>query len=494
MKLLATYGLNGSLSMKDRRTKLLQNVLQVQYCSAFDKQLPMTFAQTESFFKAAAMTCPSSRNNKQTSSLLRNRMNAKLRSSQNYSTGTQQVGDPCSSHADCAASSFCSAWTITSSSSSSSSSSSFVCKPCALCTVDTRDAYDGVCPQDKCPGSGGFPACVNATSLLASFSSSCDNHYHFDIWSFGSSSAGPPAVIPPFTPKVLEVTPFNRLLGALVLTQKRMKSLPTCVDRIQDPGLRNYTLLAQSAIDCPSSSAQESSPYGFDPSFMPSSSLYDGKLRANRFYGDSERHAFLDDSGQRVLSYPFGFFPHRYDSNHLDVNMDGELTPDELARDVNGSDFSKSPAVVVSGEADNFKIYFDERLSRKQAMDMLTSLQDGKFVDFQTKEVSVELMTYNAVRNVLSYCQVTFSWDVGGKIPWEYKITTVSIDKIKHPGAWQLLLMIVIVLALAVNVGMEVADILQHLRKFALTSYVSDLFNLIDWLHFTFLLGSVASW
>ncbi|EKX32346.1 hypothetical protein GUITHDRAFT_121487 [Guillardia theta CCMP2712] len=460
--------------------------------TAYEKQLPLSFAETESSFKQAAMSCPSARDKQSKGSHLKNNINTKLRSTPNISMGTKQVGDTCSSHADCAASSFCAAWTVVAS--SSSSSSTFVCKPCALCTVDTRDSYDGVCPQDKCPGSGGFPPCVNASALLASFSSSCENHNHFDIWSYGSSSSGPPVVIPPFTPKVLEVTPFNRMVGALVVSQKRMQSLPTCVDHIQDPGLHNYTLLAQSSINCPSTSAQESTPFGFDPTFMPSSSLYNGELRADRFYGDSERHSFVDDSGQEVISYPYGFFPHRYDSNHLDLNMDGELTPDELARDVNGSDFSKSPAVVVSLEADNFKVYFDERLSRKQALDMLTSLQDGKFIDFQTKQVSVELMTYNAVRNILSYCQVTFTWDVGGKIPWEYKITTVGVDKIKHPSTWQLLLMLAILLALVINVGMEVTDILHHLRKFSASSYFTDPFNLIDWLHFAFLVGSVVSW
>ena len=343
-------------------------------------------------------------------------------------------------------------------------------------------------------GSGGFPPCDHASALLASFSSSCDKHHHFDIWSYGSSSSGSPAVIPPFTPKVLEVTPFNRMVGALVVSPKRMQSLPKCVDHIQVPELHSYTLLAQSGIDCPSTSAQESFPFSFDPTFMPSSSLYNGKLRADRLYGDSERHSYVDDSGQEVISYPNGFSPHRYDSNHLDLNMDGELTPDELARYVNGSDFSKSPAVVVSREADNFKVYFDGRLSRKQALDMLTSLQDGKFIDFQTKQVSVELMTYNAVRNILSYCQVTFTWDVGGKIPWEYKITTVGVDKIKHPSTWQLLLMLAILLALVINVGMEVTDILHHLRKFSASSYFTDPFNLIDWLHVAFLVGSVVSW
>mmetsp|Transcript_45673 Transcript_45673/g.143366 ORF Transcript_45673/g.143366 Transcript_45673/m.143366 type:complete len:124 (-) Transcript_45673:27-398(-) len=105
----------------------------------------------------------------------------------------------------------------------------------------------------------------------------------------------------------------------------------------------------------------------------------------------------------------------------------------------------KSPNVVVRKEADNLKIYFDERLSRQQAMNMLTSSEDGKFIDFETNEVSVELIAYNAVRNILSYCKVTFSWDVGGKIPW--------------------------------NIGMEVTDKLHHRRKFSVVAYAK---NMID--------------
>jgi hypothetical protein len=66
----------------------------------------------------------------------------------------------------------------------------------------------------------------------------------------------------------------------------------------------------------------------------------------------------------------------------------------------------------VQEDADNFLLFFDERVSNRQAMKMLQYIQDGNFIDLQTKELSVEIITLNAMMQIFCKCVVTFSWRV----------------------------------------------------------------------------------
>jgi len=59
--------------------------------------------------------------------------------------------------------------------------------------VHEHDGFQYVCPQEKCPGSGGFPPSVNATALLESLSSSSQNRYDFMTLRFGVLALRPPA-------------------------------------------------------------------------------------------------------------------------------------------------------------------------------------------------------------------------------------------------------------------------------------------------------------
>ena len=99
------------------------------------------------------------------------------------------------------------------------------CATCGDCQNDANDAIDGTCPQDLCPGSGKLPTCLDASLLLDSWA--CPDVYKFQVRKHFPDAKGAPEVAYP--PKVTAryMTPFNRLVGGVLLTHTRTK-LKSC--------------------------------------------------------------------------------------------------------------------------------------------------------------------------------------------------------------------------------------------------------------------------
>ncbi|EKX47388.1 hypothetical protein GUITHDRAFT_106834 [Guillardia theta CCMP2712] len=368
-----------------------------------------------------------------------------------------------------------------------------VCLECSFCIVDSRDSYTGHCPQDKCPGSGGYPECIDASKILSYLDTNCKDNHEFEVWKFNARGKTP-TVIPQFQPKVRELTPYNRMVGGIVISQRRRKG-EDCSQGIQKPDVKAFTQSAKEGVLCPSEQQFDPKPFGYDATFMPFSSIYNGKLRPEMFYGPSERHAVNGTDGSSTLSFPKGFFPHEYDANWLDANLDGTLSLEELAMDKSYETVHEKDAKVVHGEDRNsFKLFFDERLTQKQAQAMVAFAKDGKFLDAQTQELHVEVVTFNAVKNLFLYLDISFKWETSGKIPWNYNIKTISFDRILYPSVVQAVLMLLVILFLAINCILEIMDIMVQARKFALHEYFADLFNWVDLLHFVFMWGTVVTW
>ncbi len=191
-------------------------------------------------------------------------------------------GGACLSHYDCTQSPtplFC--------------SKNKVCEVCRLCNIDQLDAIDGKCPRELCPLSGGFPECVSAPKLTAA-AQPCKKTYNFEVWRYTQAQNGnltAPEVStnvfchymwlmllclmfdaacvsiietrvstkgildiyvhvtlnyysfrriqvkPPPKPKAKFVTPYNRLVGAVMVTQTRRKQ-GLC--QVSNPHLKNY--------------------------------------------------------------------------------------------------------------------------------------------------------------------------------------------------------------------------------------------------------------
>jgi len=298
----------------------------------------------------------------------------------------------CISHHNCSSGLFCSNWFHKTGAGQSGSRrtgwsglGAGVCQPCRLCRVDSEDAWSagpvaGSCPQDKCTGSGGLPACMSSQKLVSALT--CADQYHFEIRKY--HAAGTPVRVKPDSAKhaVRFIAPHNRLVGAIVLTQERQHE-NECVPPLEgaprgiaaslgwqriNPSLANYTRAAVGNVRCPAQSrALDGSPMGMDPVFMPSSVLFDGHLQAGNYYGLNER------STNASNFIPLLFYPHSYD---------------QAAR------APKPETQVMAAQRDQFKVYFDERLTQAQARRLLTALRDGKFYeDGLTQRLNLELVS-----------------------------------------------------------------------------------------------------
>ncbi|KAJ1469913.1 hypothetical protein T484DRAFT_1849912 [Baffinella frigidus] len=286
--------------------------------------------------------------------------------------------------------------------------------PRGNCLINERDAIDGECPQQFCPGTGSSPSCVDAAKLLAPLSS-CKASHAFSIWRFGKEAQGAPRVIPPPVAVARTVTDNNRLVGAIVVTQQRKK-------RDACPRIRNKGVSC--AMD--EEGRFDGTPYGYDPTFMSFSSLYNGKLNPGTTDGGNYTESERNTSDNRN---PIGFFPHGYLGN-------GE---------------SKPAQQIAAGAEQDFKLYFDERLTAKQALNMIQYCS--------TSLIKIEMLTFNAALNV--FC-----------MGWNYEMQSMSVDVYAGDNeTWNLIQTFLVVTMLAVNTLVEIVEIGRAFRRFAFWDY-----------------------
>ena len=277
----------------------------------------------------------------------------------------------CKAHSDCAtafSAPFC--------------SSSGFCEPCYFCQVAHDDSIDSVCPQKVCPGSGGWPRCVNGVELVRSLTDrTCPSTFNFGIWKFHDTNENVD-VQPSSTDKTRWVTPFNLLVGPVIVTQRRDVSVQ-CTSQ-EKSSVQNFFqgYLCRSGV-------LDGTPYGVDPAFLPSSSIYNGKLKMSDYYNVSEviPSSTSNIAGVNVTTRPtaIGFFPQQY---------------------------QRMPDMIQDEDLNLFRLYFDGRLTTSQANSMITYMMDGNFIDDNTESVEVEFVTFNPSMSKFSRVTFVFDWQV----------------------------------------------------------------------------------
>lgn len=233
----------------------------------------------------------------------------------------------------------------------------------------------------------------------------CNSSYKFEIWKHGFKDYNVD-IKPSFTTTVRSITPNNRLVGAVVLSQKRV-AYGRCS---QENSLfktarlnKHVNAYAGAELNKCHLAAQTSDlPFGYDPAFIRASSMYNGKLRAQTLYKGSEF---------ATSELPYAFFPHKYNADAIDRDRDGVVNQTEASASASSYAHSyvsngkvlpaKAPEQTCDASADDFLLFFDERLTQTQALKMLTFAKDGKFIDAQTEEVKVRFVTYNVVSYVM---------------------------------------------------------------------------------------------
>jgi hypothetical protein len=232
---------------------------------------------------------------------------------------------------------------------------------------------------------GSYPGCVDTQKLFgANFT--CRDKYVLNMSKIPSVKRVSPPIsfVSLFSPnstvrKARFLTPYNELVGAISISQKRRDSY--C--RLRNDSVGRYAATNDPSLGpiCRGSST-ETDPFGLDPAFSATSTLYRGDMSHSQLYSPSE----LDESSQ-----PFGFFPHFYDGiNHS----------------------NKSLRYIMNGEESEYKLYISEEVDSVAANRLMTYMKDGGFLDFQTDEVVVEIITLNSNLNIFAIFAFTFTWQV----------------------------------------------------------------------------------
>ena len=306
----------------------------------------------------------------------------------------------CFTHEDCEDGMFCSTNTLRD---PSTFIGWFGCDPCQYCFRDS-DAVDGACPRDRCGElAGRYPLCLDAVPFLRGFE--CKSKFRLNMSLVGddetvpmdisnqSSSTGRPMKE---KTKARFLTPFNRLIGAIMITQERSSTTVACT--VQNQHFQNFSNSGRGTV-C-RSDALDSSPFGVDPAFSISSTLYAGDLAPEDFYTMNERSRGKDGS----LGAPYGFFPVSYFGGNVRNGSVKEVEAQQRA--------TRSNATASDSSCNCFKLYFDERIESAHAQNMLTYMIDGSFLDDRTSKVTVEMNTLNIQLNMIATFEFIFDFQV----------------------------------------------------------------------------------
>ena len=133
-----------------------------------------------------------------------------------------------------------------------------------------------------------------------------------------------------------------------------------------------------------------SSPYGFDPVFVPGTRLYDGDLAGceELFYNTTERSPELNVNGAPYMWYPAQMSP-------------GGRSP--------GSNSSSTEGAL-------FSVVLDTAVDASRARELWAAVGEGGFLDGQTSTVEAAVVVYNRELGLLAYSDITFSWTPHGSI------------------------------------------------------------------------------
>ena len=202
------------------------------------------------------------------------------------------------------------------------------------------------------------------------------------VWSYYSQDHPPPDPQPRNVVNERTVSPFNNLLGAVVVTQTRAARID-CSNG-GNAGLSAFTTNRNVQCVGPPSNiypSNSSGGFGVDPTFSVASSLFDGKDMATNYYNgqkiadarSSAKTVYQAPEGIQSINgifVPFGFFPHWWDT---------------VTRG------PKDPTLIFSTAANTYKLYFDVRLQADSVQDLLTYMQDGHFLDDATQTLKARI-------------------------------------------------------------------------------------------------------
>ncbi|CAI5468334.1 unnamed protein product [Closterium sp. Yama58-4] len=202
-------------------------------------------------------------------------------------------------------------------------------------------------------------------------------------------------------------------------------------------------------------------PFGVNPHFLPSSSLYfpDAYVALN----DSLTSADVDTM-QPIATRPDGV-PYGFQ--------------------------------VAKANEKVFPVIFDINLDNEAATRRLQYLADSFFIDNATQSVSVAMLTYNGDSSLFVYTTVRLNFEIGGKIAVTYSVDPVDVELYSSSADWvRLTVTVLYVCAVVWNLIEELVEAFQcWLETGRITSYFRTLWNWLDVLSLTIqFIGIIMCW
>ena len=210
---------------------------------------------------------------------------------------------------------------------------------------------------------------------------------------------------PPNTARERLIGLTNRVIGGMLIHTSRMQT-----DKCED------SRFAKIENNCASGISTQ--PYGVDPVFVMGSTLFDPDLDNEKslvtFYNCSEI-----PEPERVYN-----IDDPYSKSGATVNRPPYCANLYNMRDVPFGFHSHE----LEGKTSGFPVWIDINLSEDQAQYWYRYLEEGLMLDVLTREVTVDLVTYNAELRMFSSVFVRFRFTDGGAIAVTYKLHTIRVE------------------------------------------------------------------
>lgn len=272
-------------------------------------------------------------------------------------------------------------------------------------TADQRRCKEGMCSNPKCHDE----FMLSGTRTSSDLNLGCCKHVSgdapFALDGFDVPVSSPDATDPvPVVSSVRKrfVGTKNVIVGGVLLHQSRSGVEP-CTGKFGDV----------SGQTCPLNDKISTAPYGVDPVFISTSTLYDERA--------------FDEMCCRPET----------DNATAAEDATGAAAPAAATADMTGPFYKESElnakgipfgfySEKLDGRQDGFSVVIDVNLRESGFEKLMTYLEDGFFIDQYTKSLRVEMLTYNGELRFFCNLVIDFDFSQGGNIVIEYSADTAA--------------------------------------------------------------------
>lgn len=299
------------------------------------------------------------------------------------------------------------------------------------------------CPEGQTMASDG--------TCCASYGVGNNLKFDFQLASFGPNVTISDAnFLPKGGPPLFRyVSVVNRLLIGMSLTQTRWASSACKDGRFLDL-FPNCTYGSSSAS------------YGVNPVFLPTSQLYDAYFEKNdTLYYQNYSLGYKNSTLRNKQGVPYGF--------------------DSFSR---------------KGSKPTFHYIFDINYNNLEATESLQYLIDGFFLDNATKELTVDLVTYNGIAHYFTLFKVLLTFQIGGKVALSYDVQSVTAEPYRRDvDKFRMALEIIFALLVIWNLIEEIKEMINSKRIHGTyISHFQRLWNILDFISLSIMVAGICLW